>query len=164
MKKSQVNKILKGKVTTVDCMIEEEKVVNMLGNIVGNMTSQLNAFSDRKEKERDQLESELGSDPGDTIVKFDRATKETLEGRSQVLASIRYVYDFFLLTRTWDNIYTRKKIKGFSAVIEKNIFIKGKMPLHMMEAQRKIFMNVYEVIQEINETSKEFAEKQNIKI
>lgn len=164
MKKSQVNKILGGKVTTVDCMIKEEDVVNMLGNIVGNMTKQLNDFSDRKEKEREQLERELGADPGDTIVKFDKVTKSVIEGRSQVLASLRYVYDYFLLTRTWDNINTRRKIKKFSEVIEKNMFIKGKMPLNMMEAQRDIFMNIYGVLQEINETSKEFAEKQNIKI
>jgi len=164
MNKSQVNKILSGNVTVVDCMVEEEKVVNMLGNIVGNMTKQLNSFSDRKKEERGGLEKELGSDPGDTLVKFDKATKSILEERSQVLASLRYVYDFLLLTRTWDNIYTRKKIKRFSEVIERNIFIKDKMPLHMMDMQREIFMSAYEVIQEINETSKEFAEKQNIKI
>ena len=34
----------------------------------------------------------------------------------------------------------------------------------MMDAQREIFMKAYNMLQEINETSKEFAEKQNIKI
>ncbi len=164
MNKTQVNKILKGELTTSDCMIEEEKVINMLGNVVGNMTKQLNTFSDKKKEEREQLKKELGSDPGDTLIKFDKATKSVLEGRSQLLASLRYVYEFLSLTRTWDNIETRRKIKKFSGVIEKNIFIKDKMPLHMMDVQRDMFMNAYEMIQEINETSKVFAEKQNIKI
>lgn len=164
MNKTQVNKILDGKVTVADCMVEEEKVINMLGNIVGNMTKQLNDFSARKRNERDQMEKELGNDPGDTLVKFDKATESVLEGREQVIASLRYVYDFFMLTRAWDNISTRKKIKNFSSIIEKNIFIKDKMPLHMMDAQREIFMKAYSMLQEINETSKEFAEKQNIKI
>ena len=164
MKKSQVNKILEGKVTTVDCMVEEEKIVNMLGNVVGNMTKQLNDFSGRKKQERDQMEKELGNDPGDTLVKFDKANESVLEGREQVIASLRYVHDFLLLTRTWDNISTRRKIKNFSSIIEKNIFIKDKMPLHMMDAQREIFMKAYNMLQEINETSKEFAEKQNIKV
>jgi len=164
MKKSQVNKILEGKVTTVDCMVEEEKIVNMLGNVVGNMTKQLNDFSGRKKQEREQMEKELGNDPGDTLVKFDKANESVLEGREQVIASLRYVHDFLLLTRTWDNISTRRKIKNFSSIIEKNIFIKDKMPLHMMDAQREIFMKAYNMLQEINETSKEFAEKQNIKV
>ena len=53
-------------------------------------------------------------DPGDTLVKFDKANESVLEGREQVIASLRYVHDFLLLTRTWDNISTRRKIKNFS--------------------------------------------------
>ncbi len=164
MNQKQVDKILTNSISPSDCMVEEEMIVNMLGNLIGDMSKQLTSFADSKDKQRQKMIDDLGTEDSDIIRNFTKATEKMLKPREVAISKFKYIWNYFLLTRTWDNVETRRKIKAFSNTIENNMFVDGKMTLHLMDAQRDMFMNAYEHIQQINESSKEFTTKQGIEI
>ena len=164
MRKDQVNKVLSGEVTMADCMFEEDKIVNMLGDIVGNMSGQLSRFIDAKKDERLKLKEKLGDDPDDMLSKFDQSVEQIVSGREQILAGLRLVYDFLSLTRTWDNIDTRRRVKAFSEVLESKVFSNGRIPKEMFSEQQELFMEAYKQIQLINKGSAIYSQKQKVDI
>lgn len=166
MNPQQVNKVLDGKITTADCMIEEQQVINMLANVVAGMKKSLNNFRDKKDEEYSKMENELGenSDADKILKKFQAKVDEIIHGRAKTVAQLEYVYDYFMLTRTWDSIKIRRSVKEFSDTVETKIFHKGVLPKEMMSMQQELFMKAWGQIELINMESKEFSEKQKTQI
>lgn len=142
-------------------ILEEFQKNNFLGDIVGELMKQLRAFEEKKAKERQKLVEE-GSD--ELLQKFDQALDKVIKPKKELIAKLKFVYDYYHGIEYGSAVELRRQIKGFTDMMKENVLIKGEMPSELMAMQKTMIKERLDQFETINQESKEFSDITGVKI
>jgi hypothetical protein len=141
-------------------LLEEYRKNNFLGDIVGGLMKQLQAFEEKKAKER----AKLVKDSSDELLqKFDKALEKVLAPKKDLIAKLRHVYDYHEILQL-DAIDLRRRIGAFLDVMDENVLSDGKTPPELMGMQREFIDGMVSSFRNIDGESKEISKATGIEI